>query len=208
LSIIVLMLMTAIGGLVVVDDSAINRFRSIQEEGITQEEETGATRVFFWMAALRMARDFPFGAGANGFVIHSPSYIPEGVNSGESRNRAVHSSWFEALTETGYHGLFFAFMILLSAMLCMRKCRRLLSSAEHVDDYNRVVAIEAALVAYVIAMTFLNRMRAEVFYWCILYAACAYNIYVVRGLAHAPRTSPVVGETAAKTAAGRSLAPR
>jgi len=30
-------------------------------------------------------------------------------------------------------------------------------------------------------MTFLNRSRAEVFYWMVLFACCAYNVYVVRG---------------------------
>jgi hypothetical protein len=209
-SIIVLIVLTAVGGIVVVDDSAVNRFRSIQEEQMTGEEETGATRLFFWMAAVRMAEDFPLGAGANGFVIHSPAYIPEGIASGASRNRAVHSSWFEALTETGFHGLFFAAMILISTMLCLRRCRRLLSGTDHVDDYNRVIAIEAAVVTYAIAMTFLNRMRAEVFYWCVLYAACAYNLYVVRRIAVAAKPQPASVPRAAgplNVGAARAAAP-
>jgi hypothetical protein len=182
LSAVAIVVLGLSGTAMLMDDLAIERLLSIREQSLTTEEQTGATRVFFWVAAMQMARDYPFGAGANGFIIHAPEYLPEEINTGFSRNRAVHSSWFEALTEVGYLGLFFAVMLVISAFLSTARCRKALSASGQVDEYYKVVAIESALLTFLIAMTFLNRISADVFYWCLLYTACAYNIFVVKTL--------------------------
>lgn len=164
-----------------VDESTIQRFMTIKTQEVTEEEETGATRVFFWLAAMEMAKDYPFGAGANGFTLHAPDYIPLEVNSGGSRNRAVHSSWFEALTEVGYPGLFFMIMMVISVFGVLKQCRKQVLSTGNIDLYFKLIALEGAFIAFLVGMTFLNRSRAEVFYWMVLFACCAYNVYVVRG---------------------------
>lgn len=174
---IVLGLVAAIN---VIDEGAIKRFSSIRQEGMTEEQETGATRVFFWMAAIDMAQDYPFGTGALGFQVHAPDYLPEGIDSGGSRNRSVHSTWFEALTETGYLGLFFLISMLLASFKATRRCKVELVKMNDFDNYYKVVAIEAAFIAFIVAMSFMNRFRAEILYWCVLFTACAYNIYVVK----------------------------
>ena len=63
-----------------------------------------------------------------------------------------------------------------------KKCKRVLNAPEHIEDYFKVICIEAMLVTFVVAMSFLNRMRAEIFVWCVLFVACAYNIYYLRKL--------------------------
>jgi O-antigen ligase len=164
----------------VVDEVAIQRFLSITEQDTSGEEQSGATRVFFWGAAYEMSKDHPFGKGANSFEYFAPEYLPDYIDTGYSRNRAVHSTWFEALTDTGYPGLFFLIMMILSCFNATRRCKQVLSKDNEIDRYYKIVAIEAAFVAFVVAMSFMNRFRAEILYWCVLFTACAYNIYVLR----------------------------
>ena len=167
----------------VADKSTIERIYSIsQESEVVESRETGATRMVFWAAAWDMAKDHPLGLGRGGFEINAPLYIPRNINTGRSRNRAVHSSWFEALSEAGYLGLFTMLMIVLTSFLMTKKCKKLLNAPNHLEDYFKVICIESMLITFVITMTFLNRMRAEVFLWCILFVACAYNVYYLRKL--------------------------
>lgn len=169
------------GTAVIVDDSAISRFTSISNTEWDEEQETGKTRMFFWLAAWEMAKDHPLGTGFLGFNHYAPLYIQENVDTGEHRNRSVHSSWFESLSETGYLGLLAFLMIFYCAFKTLSQCKKRLRSLSKVDDYFKVIAIQAALLSFIISMSFINRMKAEVLYWLILYTACAYNIYILQG---------------------------
>jgi len=173
----------------VVDESALDRFKSIQEEEQTTEQQTSKTRVFFWVAAMEVAKDHPFGQGIQGFDYHAPNYLPEYMDTGFSRNRSVHSTWFEALTEVGFHGFFFFLFMLFACYSTTRQCKRKLLEDNDHSGFFKIVAIEAACISFIVAMTFMNRFRAEILYWCMLFTACAYNIYVVkpRNIAEAAR---------------------
>ena len=164
----------------VVDRTAIERFLSISEEQATTEQETGKTRLFFWEAAWEMAKDHPFGAGARGFEYYAPEYLPDYVATGNSRNRSVHSTWFESLTDTGYFGLFCLIMMIMSSFKATRRCKKTLDKTIDVNIYFKIIAVEAALITFLVAMSFLNRFRSEILYWCVLFTACAYNIYVLK----------------------------
>lgn len=179
-SVIGLTLFALAGAVFVVDETAVERFKTMKQEGMTEEQETGATRVFFWLAAIDMAKDHPFGTGARGFEAHAPDYLPLDMDTGPHRNRSVHSSWFEALTEIGYLGFACLIGLLYACFKCTRRCKAHLSASGQIDDYYKVVAIEAAFIAFIVAMSFMNRFRAEILYWCVLFTACAYNIYILK----------------------------
>jgi hypothetical protein len=164
----------------IVDQSTIQRFLSIADTEVRTDRETGATRTIFWKAAVTMTKDHPLGSGFKGFNYYAPFYIPEDVDTGGSRSRTVHSSWFEALTEIGYLGLFAFLMMMYATHRCLTQAKIKLRENNQVDQYFKVIAIQGACLAFVVAMTFINRMRAEILYWCLLYAAVAYNIYVLR----------------------------
>jgi O-antigen ligase len=155
---------------------------SIKTENIdvAAEKESGSTRFYFWMASIDMAKDYPFGAGASGFVYYSPFYIPESVDTGGSRNRAVHSTWFEVLSEIGYLGLFsFVGMIFYSFSTIVKTAKKL-KNEKNIEQYFKVVSIGCALFCFIISMTFLNRFRAEILYWLILFSAVAYNVFYIK----------------------------
>jgi O-antigen ligase len=176
--IITLILILSLSGAIsLMDESFLNRVQGIFSTEQNAEEENAATRTFFWIASIDMAKDFPLGTGINGFIYYSPIYIPEDVATGPGRNRAVHSTWFEALSEIGYLGLISLIAMVFLSYRSLTKCRQRMGVKINPHDYYRLIAIQSALIAFVVTMTFLNRLRADIFYWCILYTACAYSIY-------------------------------
>nr|WP_136251733.1 O-antigen ligase family protein [Ningiella ruwaisensis] len=182
-TVIGLIIMGLIGTAVVTDDIFWERAKSIvadTKKDVT-EQQTGATRVHFWTAAWDMSKDYPFGQGSRSFIYYSPRYIPPDINTGNSRNRAVHSTWFEVLTEAGYPGLI-AFV--LTMVMCIKTCTKAankLKGSNLQDDYYKILAIKCAFIGFMVTMTFLNRARAEILYWLILYSACVYNVYFLKG---------------------------
>jgi len=169
------------GAVYLADEDFINRVTGITEEvDKAEEQESGATRMIFWKAAWDMTKDHPYGNGYRGFNYLSPLYIPEGIDTGGNRSRSVHSTWFETLTEVGYLGLLFFILMLWSAWKHLNKVRTYLRDNQLVDEYFRIIALQGSLLAFIVAMTFLNRMRAEVLYWLIMFSAAAYNVYVLK----------------------------
>lgn len=169
------------GALSLMDDTFIERMYSMKQADIENtEQETGSTRIYFWLAAWEMAKDYPYGQGFHGFNFYAPLYIRADVNTGSSLNRSVHSTWFEVLSEIGYLGLFCFVMMIYSAFRALKLCKRKLKSCNDVDNYFKIIAIEGALLVFIVTMSFINRMRAEILYWLILYSICAYNIYVIK----------------------------
>jgi hypothetical protein len=166
--------------LYLVDDGFISRMQTISSEQKTDEQESGKTRISFWLAAVDVSKDYPLGLGARGFDHVSHIYVSEDVDTGKSRNRSVHSTWFEVLTESGYLGLFCFIGMLLSCTLCLKKVRKKLVEENDIDAYFKMYAIQAALICFMISMTFMNRFRAEILGWLILFIASAYNLYVLR----------------------------
>ena len=173
----------------VIDQSTIDRFNSIKEATNVSDEggSDGGTRTLFWKATFDLVKDHPFGAGEGTFEYYGGYYVPEYVNMGSNRNRAVHSTWFEALSELGYPGLTFFVILLFSCMRAMRKAKTELKRKNKLEKYYQVVAIQSAFIGFMVTMTFINRLRAEVLYWLILYTMIAYNTYVLK-----PRNAPGV----------------
>jgi len=162
------------------DELFLERMRTMQNVEVVAEQETGSTRILFWLSAWDMAKDYPFGNGLRGFDYYAPDYLPEDVATGFSRNRSVHSTWFEALTEIGYLGLLILILMVYSSFKSTRECISNIKEKGDFENYFKILALEAALLCYLVAMSFMNRFRAEILYWLILYTACAYNIYVIK----------------------------
>jgi hypothetical protein len=182
MSVVFLLIVGLIGVATVTDKVFWQRVASIEmaEKDKLEETETGSTRIYFWLAAIDMAKDYPFGVGSKGFISYSHFYIPQDINSGGSRNRAVHSTWFEVLTEIGYAG-FIAFSgLIIYCLLTLKRAAKALKQKADADNYFKIIAIQASFLCFIVIMTFLNRLRAEILYWLILYSAVAYNIFVLK----------------------------
>jgi putative inorganic carbon (HCO3(-)) transporter len=180
-----LCLIGLVGLSVVADDTFIERFSSIKEEsaGVKEEEETGSSRIVYWAAAYQLALDHPFGTGAYGFNFYSSQYIPETTFVGRQLRstggiKSVHSSWFSALAEVGFLGLFALLMIFLSCYLSAKKMKKYFFETNNINDYYLVTAMQGALLAFAVTMVFLDRHRAEVLYWLFLFFMAAHNVFL------------------------------
>ncbi len=162
------------------DQAFYDRIGTMKSVEVNEEAESGATRMLFWLAAIDMAKDYPLGKGYRGFEFYSDFYLPEGLDTGKSRHRAVHSTWFEILTEGGVISFICFIMLIYSIFRLSSIAKKELKSKEMLPEYYQVLAMQCALICFMISMTFVNRARAEILHWLILFIAIAYNLYVTK----------------------------
>lgn len=165
------------GGLYVADESFWDRMGTLQN--IEDQEASGASRVNFWIAAVEMTRDRPLGMGVNGFNQLSTAYIPPEL-LGESEFKSVHSMWMQGLTEVGWAGLGLFVLLLMSLYRISRKAKKWLLANGYNADYFKLLALEAALLGYLVSGSFINRFRAEILYWMIVLLAIGINVYFLQ----------------------------
>jgi hypothetical protein len=48
--------------------------------------------------------------------------------------------------------------------------------------YFQVLAMESALISYMVAGSFINIYRSEAYYWMMIFIACAANVYLFKSL--------------------------
>ena len=168
------------GAAYIVDYGFIERMKTIKSEEKTAQKETGKTRLTFWSAAVEVSKDHPLGLGARGFDAVSHVYVPSNVDTGQSRNRSVHSTWLEVLTEQGYTGFILFIFLLSSAYFTLRKIRKSLIEEGNIDAYFKMYALQCSLMCFAVSMTFMNRFRAEILGWLILFVAASYNVYFLK----------------------------
>jgi probable O-glycosylation ligase (exosortase A-associated) len=157
------------------DDLFWSRMETL--ENVDPEEGSGH-RILYWLKTFEMLADHPLGAGAMGFQILSPAYLPaEWLSGGQ---RAVHSTWFEVLSEYGYQGFVVFLGYIASTFFLVRKVKRYLRKKGDQLHLLQLVALEASFVAFLVAATFINRFYAEMLYWLPAFIAAFANIYMIK----------------------------
>lgn len=173
----ILVVILGVGGAYyLTDDVFWQRMETLRSE---EGSESGAERTELWWITFDMMEDYPFGLGVNGYNQVAPLYVPEEVRRGVY-NKSVHSSWFQAISEIGYHGLALFVIMMVALARQARAAKRYLISLGDNRGYFKVVAIECALVGYLVPATFINRFRAEILYWMILFLALAIKFYYLQ----------------------------
>ena len=83
------------------------------------QDSSAISRLHFWEVAMRMSADYPLGVGLFNFEPHYDDY--DFSDGAYGRNRSVHSSYFQMLTETGFIGFaLWIFLFISSIVLCIR----------------------------------------------------------------------------------------
>jgi len=174
-----MLLLIVVGSLVVssrlIDDSFLERMNTIQTSSI-EDNSSGASRVQYWLATFDMLEDWPMGMGVYGYQFLSPSYLDEsllGSKSRKSKMRAVHSMWFQGLGEVGWLGFIFYLLIIISIFCHLRRAKKWVLKLKKIETYYLLLAVEASLIAYMVSGSFINVIRAEIFYWSMLFCICA-----------------------------------
>jgi len=156
------------------DDTFLSRMETMSEP--TEEGRSGASRITFWMTTFQMLEAHPLGAGARGFHLLSANYLPaESLSRGV---RAVHSTWFEALSEYGYHGLLLFLGYLGSTFLLMRRVRAVLREASDSYLVFQSIALESSLICLLAAGSFINFFYGELMYWLPMYMGVFANVHM------------------------------
>jgi hypothetical protein len=166
----------------IADDAFWERMNTIQESSITNKESSGGRRMNFWVATFDMLEDHPFGLGIYGYQILSPLYLDESLLDSHFRSsnmRAVHSMWFQGLAEIGWLGALFFLLLLKSIFTQLKQAKKKLVNAKLYENYYLIISLEAALLGYMVAGSFINAFRTEIFYWmmtfCIIVSSIVLN---------------------------------
>jgi len=168
------------GALYLTDDVFWERMNTLTE--LEDESKSGSHRYRMWLSAIDLAEDYPGGVGARGFQTLSPIYVDPSLFSRGQTQKAVHSSWFQVLSELGWLGFFCFLLMIFSCFKTVRRTRVVLASRDDMKPYFLIVAVEGAFITYLVSGTFIDQARAQILYWMILFIACAYNIYVVKNM--------------------------
>ncbi len=123
------------------------------EEGI---DESSMGRIYAWQAAWNMALSRPItGVGLDNFVGNYYYYTP----SWDGRSHAVHSTWFNVLSETGFPGMFLFLAMAIKTAVTAYKSMRGLARDPQAHRIMRAmsVAVFAGLIGFFVAGTFLTQ---------------------------------------------------
>ena len=167
------------GALYLTDDVFWERMETLKEVQ-SDEGKSGSHRVHMWMSTFDLVADYPFGVGAAGFQKLSQQYVPEEFFFRGQKAKAVHSAWFQCLSEVGWVGLFLFLTLLLSCFRLTARTKRVLVKNNDSHNYFLVIALEAALLSFMVAGTFIDEFRSEIYYWFIMFTACAGNIFLFK----------------------------
>lgn len=169
---IFIVVMGLAGALSLADDTFWQRMQTLQADEDGQRGGDGRGRLDYWLTTLDMIEDFPMGMGIGGFNAVSVAYLGE--------NKVPHSTWFQVLGEFSWHGLFIFIAMLISVLRLSQKAKKYLIANDKVAAYFKLLMLECALLSFLVAGTFLDRARAEVLYWIILFIAIACNVYYIQ----------------------------
>ncbi|EMP55584.1 O-antigen polymerase [Marinobacter santoriniensis NKSG1] len=161
------------GAVYVTDDLFWQRMSTLENPS---EPGSGSHRVLFWVTTFDMLEDHPLGMGVYGYNMLSPLYLTREEREGVEY-KTVHSIWFQALSEVGWHGLIVFLLMLLSLYRGSKKAKKFVLAERQYQRYFHLLALECALIGYLVTSTFINQFRAEVLYWMLLFLAIGVKVY-------------------------------
>jgi probable O-glycosylation ligase (exosortase A-associated) len=164
-----------------------------------QDNETSALgRLHFWEVATIMARENPLGIGLRYYNLAYDQYDP--LHGYYGRSRAVHSSHFQVLAETGYLGmLLWVGLFAVAFGICLR-IRFSVGRLTGLSDEDRrfytlmSTALAASMFAFVVGGTFLAAAANDLTWLTFGGVAAMHRLYLADERALRP---PVVADRAA-----------
>jgi putative inorganic carbon (HCO3(-)) transporter len=123
------------------------------------EETSALSRLHFWRVAVAMAKDRPLGVGLRNFEAAYDRYDDTGGKFGS--RRAVHSSHFQVLAETGYPGAaayvgLFGYAMFLAFRIRARSRNAALSPSLQRFFFTCANALMVSMVAFMIGGAFIS----------------------------------------------------
>jgi putative inorganic carbon (hco3(-)) transporter len=158
LATVVLLVLMGVGALFVpIPESYVDRLRTIQT--YDQEQEMSAlSRLHYWKVGLKMAADNPLGVGLWNYQSYYDRYD---TDPNFTRNKVVHNSHLQALTEAGWLGMVMWLALFFTAFrLCFRVRARARAAAADNEDHRALLTVANGLIcsmaAFVVGGFFLS----------------------------------------------------
>ncbi|HKW48437.1 MAG TPA: O-antigen ligase family protein [Gemmatimonadaceae bacterium] len=183
------------------DDTRANFWDEMSTMFDDSAGSTGDDREHLWRAATIVFRQHPIlGVGANNFGPAAVTLIAPGEIKGAAfadnpdmlYSRALHSNYFQLLSELGLAGVaIYTFMIgqfWLRSRFVLRTARSIdLSHGGVPDPRNLALGLESGMVAYLVTGVFFNQIYTAWFF-CLLFAnALLYHRAVAARRARSPQ---------------------
>ena len=87
--------------------------------------------------------------------------------------RAVHSMWFQGLAEIGWIGAVCFLFLLRCLFVHIKRAKQHLVELGQYRHYYMLVALQGGLLGYMVAGSFINAFRTEIFYWMMTFCITA-----------------------------------
>ncbi len=145
-----------------------------------KEEGSAASRFYLWNGAIKVIRDYPLGIGDEGFEYLVWEYVPELVPKMEQKGaKTVHNTFLLAGVDWGIPGLFLFMGFLIHTFLVLHRMKvklKFLYPQFRKKYYYDIIALQLALIGFLTAGFFTNRLYAEVLYWYGALSVAMVNI--------------------------------
>jgi len=166
-------------------------------ENVEDEDKSGSQRINYWFAAIEIAGDHPLGTGVYGFNVLSSQYLPPEYQ-GSRGYKAVHSLWFQGLSEMGWVGMALFGIALISLYRMLSRAKKwVLENADN-TVYFQLLALQCGFLGYLATASFINQFRAQILYWMILFIMVGINVHFIQ-----PSRAASRAENAKASAPGR-----
>jgi O-antigen ligase len=153
---------------------------------VTQQDATvdrsAESRVVLFKAQWEMAKRYPFGAGHRGTAVLSTQYLdPTYLSRKYERGRVVigqrssHNTFMTALVEQGVIGAILFLSLWWWVLKALVRLKRTYAANLEQDQAKIALlcaAVGGALAAVFVAGQFVDYLKVEVQFWCIILLAC------------------------------------
>lgn len=177
------------GALYLVDEGFIDRMSTLTAP--EDERSSGSHRIHIWTSTFDLLGDHPLGVGAYGFETLSPKYVNEDLFFGGQKYKAVHSIWFQALSEIGWHGLIAFCLIVISTYMALSRVKKKCMEENNHRFFYLSHTLQSSFITILVTSSFINQFRVQIVYWLIFFSACLYSIIVINNQLHHHHDEPV-----------------
>jgi hypothetical protein len=158
---------------------------------VTQEDATvdrsAESRVVLFKAQWEMAKRYPFGAGHRGTAVLSTQYLDPMFLSRKYEHgrvtigqRSSHNTFMTSLVEQGVLGaILFLSLWWWVAKALVRLKRSYAGNLENAQIATLCAAVGGALAAVLVAGQFVDYLKVEVQFWCMILLACLLSFRTI-----------------------------
>ncbi len=200
----VLVLVGVLGASTIVDKVFIQRMFTIGDVTSQDEdaERSARSRMVIYEAQVRMAQDYPMGAGHRGTATLSPRYLdPEWLVRGGAEpdaERSSHNTFMTTLVEQGVPGAIMFSVLVLWTLSRVPRLRKLQRQGADPELITLGAAMCAALAVVIVAGSATDYLLAEVQFW--MFAGLVAVLQMCERDQQAPATAPARTATVPYTA--------